>query len=514
MKIHSTILKIALIYSAFFLIPSRLLAQGGGILELLPGSEKMVYDEKTGTQRIIGNVNFVYQGNTMYCDSAYFYIKRNEVKAYGKVHINKNDTLNLFCDSMFYSGKTKYAKLWGNVRARDREYKITTDTLEYDAKKGLGIYRHGGKIESIVNNEVLTSRVGYFYPNTKNFIFSGKVKYKSPEVTMSTDTLRYQYLQKKVYFYGPTNIKNKDATLYCEKGWYQIETEEGVLQKNAVIHTNSKYITGDSLYHNPKQGLSVGRGNVFYRDSLEAISFEGNYFSKNDKTHQAVLSGKAVCHYKMNQDTLYIHADTLISIQDSLNQTKQIFAYQNALFFKKDLQGKCDSLIFDKAKDRVDFYREPIVWSQNAELKGEFMSLFLKDSLLDRIELLNKATSILEVDSGQYYNQIGGKKMFAYFQNEELVKVEVKGNAQTIYFPEENIEKDSVVEVKRSGMNRIYAGDLRIILDSGEVSKVTYIDKPDVVFYPMKQINKEEQFIQNFGWNPLLRPRSVEDLRK
>ena len=504
-------IKLASFLGAFFLCCTRILAQGG-FLELLPGTDKLLYNEKTGAQRLIGNVNFNYQGNTMYCDSAHYYNKTQEVRAYGKVHINKNDTLNLFCDSLYYNGKTKYAKLWGHVRVRDREYKITTDSLDYDAKKGRGIYRGGGKIENILNNEVLTSRIGYFYPDSKNFFFSGKVRYKSPQVTMSTDTLRYQYLSKKVHFFGPTKIKTKDADLFCEKGWYHVETEEGVLQKNARILSKSKLITGDSLYHHPQKGLSIGKGNVCYKDSLDPFELRGNSFYKNDLAKHSYITGRALCAYRMKDDTLYLHGDTLFGIQDSSKQMKQISAYRNARFFKSDIQGKCDSLVYYREQGFIEFYKNPMVWAQNAELKGNFMKAYLKDSILERIEITEKSSAVMEIDSGQYYNQVAGKNMTAYFRNNELIKVDVKTNAQTVYFPEEKTENDTLIEIRRSGMNRIYAGDLRIDLDSGEVRRVTYLDKPDAVFYPMEQINKEEQFIKNFSWNPALRPKSVEDL--
>jgi hypothetical protein len=61
-------------------------------------------------------------------------------------------------------------------------------------------------------------------------------------------------------------------------------------------------------------------------------------------------------------------------------------------------------------------------------------------------------------------------------------------------------------------MARLYSSNLVIYLDSGEVSRVVYVGMPDGVLYPMDQINKEEQFVQGFSWNPILRPRSVEDL--
>ena len=249
--------------SAIFLFSNIVWGQKD-ILELLPGSYKLIYNEETGAQKLVGGgVNFKYQGNTMYCDSAYFYVKKNEVRAYGKVHINKSDTINLFCDSLHYNGLTKKAKLWGNVRVRDREFKLVADTLEYDAKKGQAVYRHGGRVESILKNEVLTSKIGYFYPDSKNFIFSGRVNYKSDSLRMTTDTLKYQYAQKKVYFYGPTVIYTQGSVMKCEKGWFHTENEEGLLERNASIHKDSKIITGNSLYVDSQKGISIGNGRLF-----------------------------------------------------------------------------------------------------------------------------------------------------------------------------------------------------------------------------------------------------------
>jgi hypothetical protein len=53
---------------------------------------------------------------------------------------------------------------------------------------------------------------------------------------------------------------------------------------------------------------------------------------------------------------------------------------------------------------------------------------------------------------------------------------------------------------------------LRIYLDSGEVTGITYFDEPDGIFFPMNQIDTEEQFLPDFKWNALLRPKDSESL--
>ena len=253
-------MKSALLGCALFLLPTLSSAQG--ILELIPGSKKMIMDENSNKLRLIGNVNFLYQGNKMYCDSAHYFEKKQIVRAYGRVHINKRDTLNLFCDSLHYNGKTKLATLWGNVRLRDNEYKLTTDELEYDATASQAIYKKGGRVESILSNEVLTSRVGYFHPESKNFFFSNEVDYRGKDIKMTTDTLRYRYSEKKTYFYGPTNIETQGTNIFCEAGWYNTETEEGELRQNAQISRKNEIIRGDTLLYLPKAGTNIGKGNV------------------------------------------------------------------------------------------------------------------------------------------------------------------------------------------------------------------------------------------------------------
>ena len=93
--------------------------------------------------------------------------------------------------------------------------------------------------------------------------------------------------------------------------------------------------------------------------------------------------------------------------------------------------------------------------------------------------------------------------------NREQILEELYEWAETFDWKlDEDEEKtDSLVTKKRMGMNRLFASDLRIYLDSGEVCGITYFDKPDGIFYPMDKIRTDEQFIKGFQWNPLLRPK-------
>ncbi|MCH2224098.1 MAG: hypothetical protein MK066_04960 [Crocinitomicaceae bacterium] len=504
-------MKSALLVSAFFLLSPIVLGQGK-VLELIPGTDRLEYDEKTGVHKLIGNVNFIYQGNTMYCDSAYYFEKKNAVKAYGKVHVNKRDTLNMFCDSLYYDGKTKMAKLWGNVRVRDNEFKLTTDSLDYDAEKGQAFYTSGGRVEGIISREVLTSKVGYFHPESKNFFFSKEVNYKGKDLTMTTDTLRYLYHQKKAFFYGPTDIHLDSTDMYCESGWYNTETQEGSLQQNAWISRPKTYISGDTLLYQPTIGTSIGIGNVYYRDSTQNMYFNGEYAEFSDSSNYSFITGNAIASKEFDTDTMHLHADTLYSFKkDSI---EYIRAYHQAAVFSNQFQCKADSISYSPQDDLMELYTHPMVWSNGAELKGDFMDIHLKDSVIERVNIHDHSTVLMEVAQDSFYNQIGGKDIIAVFKDNKLHKTFVKGNAITVFFPEDDseISEDSIPIKKRMGMNRLYASDLRIDLDSNEVIGITYLETPDGAFYPMDQLNKDDQYIPGFDWKMALRPKSREEL--
>lgn len=483
-------------------------AQNKDLLELMPGSERLTYDRKLDANMLAGNVHFVYQGNNMYCDSAVYFKKKDFVKAYGHVHINKKGEMNLFCDSLWYDGKTEIARLWSNVRARDQEYKLTTDSMTYNAKTECAIYRKGGKVESIDGKEVLVSQIGYFYPNKKDFFFKNDVLYTGEDVVMTTDTLQYSYLNKRLNFFGPTDFTSDSTDIYCESGYYLTDTEEAELRDNAKIVQKSQFVYGDTLQYTSSEKLAIGRGNVCVEDTVEQFYFIGDYLYKNDSIKRMFMTGHALAVKANKDDSLYIHADTLFSYGDSTEKPTNILAYHEVKIFQNKLQGQCDSLIYTKSLDRLDLYHKPILWTEKGELKGDTIFVYLKDSIVDRAELFLNATALFEVDSGAYYNQIAGKRMTAIFKENQVSRADVNGNAQTIYFPEENEDTDTAVVVKRQGMNRLYASDLRVYLDSGEVQGITYFKQPDGVMYPIDQIPKAEQFVPNFEWNPKLRPKS------
>ena len=499
-------IRIYFLCTLFLFIHENLKSQNEpDLLELIEGATMIEYHSKKKAHRLIGPVNFKYKGSVMYCDSAHFFDKEQIVIAYGQVQLDSKD-INLFCDSLLFRGKTRFAKLWGNVRVRDMEYKISTDSMDYDLRARKGVYRRNGIIESITSNERLTSKVGYFYPESKDFFFSGNVKYRKDDLNMQTDTLQFSYGSQTARFFGPTKIVKGKSEFYCRKGWYNVQSGAGVLIGNAEVYEEQRIIKGDTLEYDPILKQFKARGNSYFEDKTQHLVFQGEKIVNDDQAKISTITGGACVKRVEKGDTLFVYSDTLISKTDSLG--KQFTqGYRNVKIYNREIQAVSDSVTISETLNQLFLFNNPIVWSENTELKGKKMVVHFRDTVLQKIEIFENSSALMELDSGKYYNQLSGRDMVAHFENQKLHGAHVNGNAWTIFFPQEEKNTDTSLIIKRKGMNRLYAGDLRLDLDSGEVKGVSYIDKPDGKFYPMDKINKEEQFIKGFSWNPAMRPR-------
>lgn len=478
---------------------------GQGKLVLLPGSEKIYFNKATQTHRLVGTVSFMYQGNTMYCDSAHYREKQKIVRAYGNVHITKGD-INLYCDSLFYSGSNKFARLWGHVDVRDAAYKLSSDSVEYNAKTGRAIYRNRGKVQNSINNEIITSKVGYFYPSTGSYFFSGNTVYKKNDLRITTDTLQFNHETQTTYLHGPTTIKNDSLEIHCSKGDYQVERNEGTLYKDVQIIQKERSISCDTAYYKEQNQEFTGKGNVLIDEKKEHLLLSGNYFHSEAKRHSTLLTGQALAIETGKKDSLFLHADTLELLDDTLGQ-RTLTAHRSVRAFSRDVQCISDSAYYSRSEGAIRLFQKPILWAKNGELKGDTILLYLNDSVLERTEIISNASAIMSVDTGALYNQLSGKVILGFLEKGNVTLAKVKGQAWTIFYPIEEKKEDTVLIKERIGLNRLYANELHVYLDSGEVTRITFFEKPEGVFFPMNQIEEKERFIRGFSWNPMLRPK-------
>jgi len=254
------------------------------------------------------------------CDSAVFYTAKNYFEAFNNVHINQADTINIYSDFLTYDGNAKLAHLTSNVRLLDRTSVLTTNVLDYAMGPKVGTYVSGGKI--VNKDAIITSKNGYYFANSRDAYFRYNVLVVTDQSTIKSDTLRYNTFSNWAYFYGPTNIKEKDGgNLYTENGAYNTKTTYAYFGKNNLYTSGSKSLKGDSLYYDGRAGYGKAVRNIIFKDTIDKMLMHGQlgfYFKKDQRTlvtknaYAGIGTSDSIMVKNVKRaDTLWLGADTL-----------------------------------------------------------------------------------------------------------------------------------------------------------------------------------------------------------
>lgn len=488
-----------------------------------------------GAKRLIGNVQFEHNGVIMYCDSAYMY-ENNSLDGFGNIHITQGDTLHLYGEKLHYDGNEKKADVQKNIRLQEKDMSLTTDYLVYDLNTSVATYTNGG---TIINKEnTLTSNFGHYHSDSKTFAFKKNVVLNNPQYVMNCDTLLYNVESKVAWFLGPTTIKSQDNLIYCENGFYDTNRDISQFNKNAYIVTREQKLWGDSLYYDRNSGYGKAMRNVTILDSVQNIYIKGDLAEHFEDTENSIVTGNAVMMQVYDGDTLFLHGDTLrASYANSKGEVRPLkftvkqagkekkgkkakeqliarvdtagyphrvlFAYHGVKFFKSDMQGKCDSLVYSFLDSTMRLYKLPVMWSDQNQLTGDEMSLEMSNGKIKSMELRNNAFISSQEDSTKF-NQVKGRLIRGYFTNNELTRIKVEGNGQTIYFARDNNEL--------IGVNKAECTDILILVKDNEIRQITFITKPEATLYPLKELGPKDLVLDDFTWRGSERPLERKDI--
>ncbi len=468
-------------------------------------ADYLQFDQKiiANAQRLIGNVILSHNNIRMWCDSAYSYTDTNLVDAFGHVHILKDDTLHLYSDFLNYNGDTKWAVAIGHVRLVNKATTLTTDSLDFDMARNVGYYDNYGTVKD--STSTLYSKIGEYYANENLAYFKTEVEVLSENYTLESDTLIYNTNNKVVSIVGPTTIRDDETDLYAESGFYNTITGNAELYKNPIITGKEQKVNADSIFYEKTTGNGRAIGNARIEDFKNRMIVKGNRIVYNDQKETAMATDSAHLLMYSEKDTLFLHADTLKSVPDTIPDEKLIQAYFHVKFFRDDMQGKCDSMVYWTKDSTIQLFKEPVIWSGNNQMTSDYIEMITQTNAPDLVKMEQNAFIIAMEDSGMY-NQIKGRNMLGYIRNNELYKIDVDGNGQSVYYASDD---NGII-----GLNKAQSSNIEIYLDSSKVKKIVFIKSPDGQLLPLIDIPEEEKELPGFHWYEAIRPKSVEDIFK
>ncbi|MVN77415.1 hypothetical protein GO988_13855 [Hymenobacter sp. HMF4947] len=457
-------------------------------------------------RKLLGAVSFKQEDTFLYCDSAYQYLERNEVEGFSNVRIVQNDTLTITGDHGYYDGNRRTARMTGNiVTMRDPRMTLTTTALDYDLTRKTAYYTVGGHLVDPKNT--LDSQQGFYDTNSKVFVFKRDVHLISLDETgaptdLRNDTLTFNTISKIAYFDGPTRIKGSQGDLYAEKGNYNTVTRVAFFQRNAKIDTPGYLLGGDQLVYDQVKLYGVAKGHVSLtskKDNVVLRGDNGRYWRALGRTK--IFGARPVVRNISGRDTLYLAADTLLSVETRPGRAVQrpvLYAWPKVQIFRGKMQGRCDSLTYDRQDSIIYLNRDPVIWQARNQLTADSMNMRFKHGQLDRANLFSSAFAIQE-DTLSDYNQVKGRNMIAYFSQGKMARIDVLGNAESLYF---SLDGDTVM----SGMNKSVSASMTLRFANNKIKQLTWLTNPEAVYTPTHELKDGDKQLKAFRWRPTERP--------
>ncbi|HEY9045664.1 MAG TPA: OstA-like protein [Ohtaekwangia sp.] len=456
--------------------------------------------------RLIGNVILTQNQTTIYCDSAYFFKKRNFVEAFGRVKILEGDSVTITGRKLEYDGNTKKAKLRSNVVfVKLATATLYTDFLDFDRNTNIANYFNNGRLVDSIN--VLTSNKGYYNVHSNLASFKRDVHVKNPDYTMTADSLQYNSRSKIIYFVTPTTVVDKDSSTFVyEKGFYQTTSKQSDLKLGSA-ETQDYKLDAENYKLDDIRKKYLFRKNVvmtYKKENLVIYGQSADYYKSIGIAK--VYDNAYVAKVTDNNDTLFISADTLVSIDSPDPSKKRLLAYNNVKIYKTDMQGLADSLEYRSMDSTIYFYKDPILWSQDNQMTADSIHMLIKNNSIDRIFMIANSF-VISQDTLINFNQVKGRRMTTFFKNQKIDHVEVIGNGESLYFALDEKTNASM------GMNKIICSNITIRFKEGKVNNLSFYVKPEASFIPPHELKIEDTKLKGFSWRGKEKPKR-EDVVK
>ena len=98
--------------------------------------------------------------------------------------------------------------------------------------------------------------------------------------------------------------------------------------------------------------------------------------------------------------------------------------------------------------------------------------------------------------------QIKGKSMTAYFTENKMRRMNIKGNGQSIFIVTDEETKDKI------GLNYTECTDLILYFKDNKLDMVNYEIKPNSITTPYEDVKEKDRYLKGFLWRGAEQPKN------
>lgn len=522
--------------------------------------DRMEYDGNNKIAEVYDNITLTDQQSVLTTDRLTFYREEDYGYYQGGGKLVDGESV-LTSEIGYYYPNEDMAYFRTDVVLDNPDYHLETDTLGYNTDTKEAFFLTLTHIKS-KDGDIETTSGSYDTENSKVNLFE-RSTVKDSSYTLTSDSLYYIDEENIGLARGNVVVEQEDSSLQIrgDIGRFNRDTDRSLVTKNAVaiqfFDDDTLFIFADTLLSDKEIRLipikadtsgmdslqvdSLGLDSMIVpeivldsatldsmrRDSIITVPLPESDSLAEESTASIFDSTPDSAAYSFSPPQL-VPKDTLptyIALTDSLqlNQDSagigpplpppppvpmdtleiRVFkAYYNVRFFMNDMQGRADSLVYYYDDSLIYLFDDPVLWSEQNQISGDTIIIWMKNNQADSMWIGNDGFLVSQEDTVGF-NQIKGKELRVKFQNNELNRIHVVGNSESIYFVKDN--KDTVNN-SYQGMNQALAQEMKMYFVENDVKKILFLTKPEGTFSPMFEVLFEENKLDGMRWRIQERP--------
>lgn len=489
------------------------------------------YVSTEGKAYFYSGVDAWKEDNMLSANSGYYSSQDSTFLFTNKVHAQTNGQ-EAWADSLYIYRPTKNVLMLGNAQVKDttRNIEALANYIFYEDSLSSITLRKDAAIASVTKEK---DQYDTLYVGANNVVYRSikKCDINKEEIAIAIARLKdlgidavAEYRNKAAESRAKENSKEEDKAASGKKVEQQAKDTTATVKLNPIEKRRARLAEKQSRKDarlarkvEKPDSLSLADTLSTAMDLPEAedlAATEENPASPvfSDSTGTAVITDSTVIANNTDSTgTKKAPGDSVQAAQDSIipppDTTKIgfLFATGAVKAYKRDLQMKCDSLLYSDLDSLARLFKNPIIWNdENRQYSSDSVSVLIKDSRLSRANLSSNAFIIVQEDTN-YFDQIKGSEILAYFDEEgNLERFDALGGATAVFYIEEN----GVLATA----NKVEAKMLSALLDSNQVQRVFYFDNPKNNAFPIMQLPKEDKRLKGFNWEPKEKPAGPQDI--
>jgi len=298
-------------------------------------------------------------------------------------------------------------------------------------------------------------------------ILHGKVKMVQGNAFLHCQNATWWKSKERMLLLDDVHIFDGKRDLRADRVEYDGKTKSERAQGHVQLEMNDRRLTADRVTYIQESEEIFAHGNIQFTDLIERATMIGDdsYYSRAQDYGWVKGESQIVKMDTASNDSMIVQGQQIEAWGKD-----QVFAVSDSVVLKKGaLKAQCQYARYNSQKEELRLENIPVLWHQNHEMKGDTITLKLKD-LHFQGGTIQQHAQIFSRDSTTV-NELKGQNITVKASDDTIRAIHVQGQATSVYHIADK-------ESQEEGVNTVTGDYIVIYFKGDEIDRVSVESDP------------------------------------